>query len=83
MATVAALCATVVPASAAMASNPHSPATSGYTLFGDATLVHPGNASPTAAEATSTGPNAFGGVDFAIPAGLTVSQLNNLVTDYK
>lgn len=55
----------------------------GYTLFGDATLVQPGNASPTAAQATSTGPNAFGGVDFSFPAGLTVSQLQNLSTDYQ
>ena len=83
LAAVVALCAAVLPASAAMAKSPHSPAASGYTLFGDATLVHPGNASPTAAEATSTGPNAYGGVDFSFPAGLTVSQLNNLATDYK
>jgi hypothetical protein len=83
VATVVALCAAVLPASAAMAKNPHSPVASGYTLFGDATLVHPGNASPTAAEATSTGPNGFGGVEFAFPVGLTVSQLNNLATDYK
>jgi hypothetical protein len=80
---VAVLCAAVLPASAAMAKNPHSPVASGFTLFGDAMLVHPGNASPTAAEATSTGPNLFGGVDFAFPAGLTVSQLNNLATDYQ
>lgn len=46
-------------------------------------LVHPGNASPTAAEATSTGTNAFGGVDFSFPAGLTVNQLNTLSTDDK
>jgi hypothetical protein len=83
VATVVALCAVVLPASAAMAKNPHSPAASGYTLFGDATLVHPGNASPTAAEATSNGPNAYGGVDFAFPAGLTVSGLSNLATDYQ
>ncbi|HEV2738632.1 MAG TPA: hypothetical protein VGU66_08645 [Candidatus Elarobacter sp.] len=55
----------------------------GYTLFGDATLVHPGNASNTAAQATSTGLNAYGGVDFAFPAGATYSQLTNLSTDYR
>jgi hypothetical protein len=65
------------------ASHAHASASSGYSLFGDATLVHPGNNSPTAAQATSTGPNAFGGVDFAVPAGMTVSQLQNLATDYK
>ena len=82
VATLVVICAVVVPASPAMAKKRHNTAAS-YTLFGDATLVHPGNASPTAAEATSTGPNAFGGVAFAFPAGLTVSQLNNLATDYE
>ncbi len=55
----------------------------GFSLGGDATLVHPGNGSPTGAEATTTGPDTFGSVDFAIPAGLKVSQLTNLSTDYK
>ncbi len=54
-----------------------------FKLGGDATLVHPGNASPTGAEATTTGPDAFGSVDFAIPAGLTLGQLTNLSTDFK
>ena len=58
-------------------------AAGGYTLFGDAQIVSPGNASAHAAEATSTGPNGFGGVDFAVPAGLTVSGLSNLATDYQ
>ena len=58
-------------------------AAEGYTLFGDAQIVSPGNASAHAAEATTTGPNAFGGVDFAVPAGLTVSQVQNLSTDYR
>src|SRR5258705_13521273 len=67
---------------------------SGYTLFGNATLVSPGNASPTAAQLSSTCPGGpsqcfanntftFSGVDFAVPAGLTVANLNNLSTDYK
>src|SRR4051795_12154479 len=60
-----------------------SAATGGYTLFGDAQIVSPGNASAHAAEATSTGANAFGGVDFSVPSGLTVSQLSNLATDYQ
>lgn len=54
-----------------------------FCLFGDALLVSPGNASATAAQVTTTGPNAFGGVDFHFPAGMTVSQLSNLSTDYK
>jgi hypothetical protein len=56
----------------------------GYTLFGDAMLVSPGNNSPTAAQTRSdaaTPPN-YGGVDFNIPAGLTVADLNKLSTDY-
>ena len=61
----------------------------GYFLDGDATLVQPGNASPTGARATNTGPDPgigygpFGSVHFAIPAGLKVSQLTHLSTDYK
>jgi len=66
----------------------------GYTLFGDSTLVSPGNASPTAAQLTSTCPGGpsqcfanntftYSGVDFNVPAGLTVADLNNLSTDYK
>ena len=60
----------------------------GYFLDGDATLVE-GNASPTGARATNTGPDPgigygpFGSVHFAIPAGLKVSQLTHLSTDYK
>ena len=59
-------------------------AASTYELFGDATLVHPGNASDTAAQLRSaaTAP-AYGGVDFATPAALTVGALNNLSSDYK
>jgi hypothetical protein len=91
VATVVALCAAVLPASAAMAKNPHSPVASGYTLFGDATLVHPGNNSPTAAQASydgctlgcETDPLAYGGVEFASPSGLTVSQLTRYSTDYQ
>lgn len=54
-----------------------------YTLFGDATLVHPGDNSPTAVQLVWSSAQPFGGVDYGIPAGLTVSQLNNLSTDYK
>ena len=56
----------------------------GYVLFGDATLVHPGNNSKTAAQAMWAGPNApYGGVDFAFPAGATYGQLQNLSSDYQ
>jgi hypothetical protein len=52
-------------------------------LFGDATLVHPGYNSATAAQASYDGVASYGGVDFANPSGLTVSQLSNLSTDYQ
>ena len=55
----------------------------GYTLFGDATLVHPGNASKTAAQAIWSPTQPYGGVDFAFPVGATYSQLTNLSTDYR
>jgi hypothetical protein len=57
-------------------------ASGGYTLFGDAQIVSPGNASAQAAEATSTGTTGYGGVDFTVPDGLTVGDLQNLATDY-
>jgi hypothetical protein len=55
----------------------------GYSLFGNAQIVSPGHASPHAAQASSIGAPGYGGVDFAVPSGLTVSQLNNLATDYQ
>lgn len=67
---------TLVPASASSNSN-------SYSLFGDATLVHPGHNSPTAAEASYDGVSSYGGVDFSTPSGLTVSQLSNFGTDYQ
>jgi hypothetical protein len=57
-------------------------AANGYTLFGDATLVHPGDNSPTAVQLRSIG-TGFGGIDFSIPAGTTFSQIQNLSTDYQ
>jgi hypothetical protein len=54
----------------------------GFSLGGDAVLV-PGNGSPTGVEATTSTPDTFGSINFAIPAGLKVSQLTNLSTDFK
>lgn len=54
----------------------------GYTLFGDAMLVHPGHDSPTAVQLRSVFPGGSGGIDFAVPAGMTFGQLSNLATDY-
>jgi hypothetical protein len=56
-----------------------------YDLFGDAEIVSPGNSSANAAQIRSDAtiaPN-YGGVDFVLPAGLTVAGLNTLSTDYK
>lgn len=60
-------------------------AAAGYSLFGDAQLVSPGNASPTAAQIRSDTsiPPQYGGVDFDVPAGLTLADLDILSTDYK
>src|SRR5690348_4405895 len=57
-------------------------AANGYTLFGDATRVHPGNHSHTAIQLRSIGAG-FGGIDFKVPSGLTFGQVQNLGTDYQ
>jgi hypothetical protein len=65
----------------------------GYTLFGDAEIVSPGNASPHAVQLRSECPGGtpmcfinetftFGGVDFDIPAGTTFANFETLATDY-
>jgi hypothetical protein len=85
---VSVLMLALLPASASAKSSGGS---NSYSLFGDAVLVHPGNNSPTAVQATydgctlscETDPLAFGGVEFASPSGLTVSQLSNYSTDYQ
>lgn len=56
---------------------------SDFSLGGDATTVHPGNASGTAAEATTTGQDGFGFVNIPIGAGLKLGQLTSLSTDFK
>src|SRR2546422_4529401 len=67
--------AVVVGAGSAVAAAP-------YTLFGDATRVHPGNHSPTAIQLRSAGAG-FGGIDFKVPSGMTFGEIQNLGTDYK
>lgn len=73
------LTALVMPITASAAGS------SGYTLFGDASLVNPGYNSPTAAQiesSASVAPN-YGGVDFGVPNGVTdVASLNNLAAEY-
>lgn len=68
-------------------------AAGGYTLFGNATLVHPGNASNTAAQLSSTCPSGYptcfsdntftySGINFTLPSGATLGNLGTLSTDY-
>jgi hypothetical protein len=54
----------------------------GYTLFGEADLVSPGNGSPTAAQTVSDSDPGYGGVDFTLPDDMTFGNLQNLSTDY-
>ena len=56
---------------------------SGYTFFGGATYVMPGNASNRAVQLVSSGTVPFSGIDFAVPSTLTFANLQNLATDYK
>jgi uncharacterized membrane protein YgcG len=56
-------------------------AAANYTLFGDATRVHPGHNSHTAIQLRSIG-TGFGGIDFTVASGTTFSQIQNLGTDY-
>jgi hypothetical protein len=61
---------------------------SGYTLFGGATYVTPGNNSNTAVKLVSDGtvpstpPAPYSGIDFAVAAGMKFSDIANLATDY-
>jgi hypothetical protein len=56
----------------------------GYSLFGDATYVSPGNNSNRAVQLVSdANTGVYSGIDFAVPANLTINDLNTLSTDYK
>lgn len=56
----------------------------GYSLFGDAAYVSPGNNSNRAVELVSnTNTGVYSGIDFAVPANLTINDLNTLSTDYR
>lgn len=69
---------------AAVGANYATAATgSGYTLFGSASYVMPGDASNRAVKlvADST-TGVYSGIDFAVTPGLTINNLNTLSTDY-
>src|SRR5689334_18253952 len=67
---------------------------SGYSLFGDAQIVSPGNNSPNAVQLRSSCPSfpsflcfsnstfTVGGIDFDIPAGTTFATFATLATDF-
>ncbi len=58
-------------------------AATGYTLFGDAQIVSPGNASPHAVQIRSDADPGFGGVSYNVPGGTTFADLDSLSTDFK
>jgi hypothetical protein len=53
-----------------------------YTLFGDAEIVSPGNASAHAVQIRSDASPGFGGISFEVPAGATFADLDVLSTDF-
>ena len=60
-------------------------AAQGYTIFGSATYVSPGNNSNRAVNLSADGnanPAIYSGIDFSVPSGLTIDNLNTLSTDY-
>lgn len=58
-------------------------AANGYSLFGEATLVSPGNGgSDTAVQLVSDSAPGSAGVDFDVSAGTTFADLNTLATDF-
>ena len=74
--------ASLLLASLAMIQGSTAVAADGYSLFGDAELVSGGNPG-MAAQLRSDGTPGYGGVDFDVESGMTLSDLQNLSTDYK
>lgn len=74
----------LVVALAALVAAPAAMAAETFTLFGDAQIISPGNASPNAVQVrsnTATSPG-YGGIDFQIPPGTTFANFTTLSTDY-
>jgi len=56
----------------------------GYSLFGQATYVSPGHNSNRAVKLISNANTGiYSGIDFSVPSGLTINNLNMLSTDYE
>lgn len=67
---------------ASLALVPSVSAAPSYSLFGEATLVNPGNSSDTAVQMVSDADPGYGSVEFQFPSGLTFAQLTKLSTDF-
>jgi hypothetical protein len=77
--------AIIAAGAALLAAGVIAAAATNYSLFGDAQLVSPGYNSATAAQVRSDAtiaPN-YGGVDFTVPGGLTLADLDTLSTYYQ
>jgi hypothetical protein len=73
----------LIPGLLAAAALPAIAAAGGYTLFGNATYVSPGHNSNRAVQLVSNAnTGVYSGIDFTVPAGLTINNLNQLSTDY-
>ena len=58
-------------------------AATGFTLFGNATFISPGHNSNRAVQLIAdANTGEFSGIDFSVPSGLTINNLNTLSTDY-
>jgi hypothetical protein len=66
----------------ALVSTTSASAAAGYSFFGEAGYISPGNGSTRAAQTVSDASPGYGGVDFAVPAGTTFADLQNLSTDF-
>jgi hypothetical protein len=56
----------------------------GYSLFGQASYVSPGHNSNRSVQLVGNGSNGtYSGIDFSVPSGLTINNLNTLSTDYE
>lgn len=57
-------------------------AASGYSFFGEAEYISPGNGSTRAVKTVSDADPGYGGIDYDVPAGTTFADLQALSTDF-
>lgn len=72
----------VVAIAASLVLVPTVSAVNGYTLFGEATRVNPGNSSDTAIQLVSDDAPGFGSAEFMVTDGMTFADLTELSTDF-